>query len=184
MTMSVEQIWRAEHDALLSYLRRRVDSAELAEDLLQEVFVKVHTRLATLKQPENVRAWIYQIARHVVIDHYRKRELDEPLPAEFDLHSTEPERAEVFLRGAECWLPPMIECLPAGYREAVRLSDLQELPLTEVARQQGLSLSGAKSRVQRGRAKLKALLLESCDFEFDSRGAPIDCAPKPECRCS
>ena len=180
---SAEQIWREQRSALFSYIRRRVGDGDLAEDLLQEVFVRIHTRLATLNNSESLQSWIYQIVRNVIIDHHRTRKPFETLSADFDLSIAEPARDELFQQGAASWLPPMLECLPESYREAVRLSDLQELPLAEVARLQGLSLSGAKSRVQRGRAKLKAVLLESCEFEFDSRGRPIDCLPKPECCC-
>ena len=181
--LTAEQIWQTERGGLLNYLRRRVGQADVAEDLLQEVFVKVHARLVTLKNLASARAWIYRIARHTVIDYYRTQKPNDPLPAELEVRAAEPSRAEIFLQGAERWLPRMIECLPDDYREAVRLADLQEIPLTEVARWQGLSLSGAKSRVQRGRAKLKALLFEYCEFEFDSRGQPIGYVPKPKCRC-
>ena len=80
----------------------------------------------------------------------------------------------------------MIHDLPDPYREAVRLTEIEGLTQAELARRLGISLSGAKSRVQRGRAQLKEQLIECCRFEFDRRGAVIDCEPRrttpcPEC---
>ena len=68
------------------------------------------------------------------------------------------------------WLPGMISQLPDGYREAVELYELQGMPQKGIADKLGVSLSGAKSRVQRGREKLKSLLFDCCSFERDSRG--------------
>jgi len=76
---------------------------------------------------------------------------------------------------------PMIEMLPQGYREALVLAEIDGLSLKEVAERLGLSLPGAKSRVQRGREKLKKIFLECCHFKFDCRGNPIDWSPKKEC---
>jgi RNA polymerase sigma-70 factor, ECF subfamily len=181
--LTSEQIWREQRGALLSFIRRRVGSDDLAEDLVQEVFVRIHAQLPSLQNSARLQSWVYQIARHVVIDHHRTHKPAESLPPDFDLSVGEPEPAELILRSAENWLPSLVDCLPDGYREAVHLADLQEVPLAEVARHQGLSLSGAKSRVQRGRAKLKDLLLECCLLEFDHRGRIKDCAPKAACTC-
>jgi RNA polymerase sigma-70 factor, ECF subfamily len=74
----------------------------------------------------------------------------------------------------------MIQLLPENYREAVILSELKGLTQKEVARLQGTSLSGAKSRVQRGRSLLKNMLAECCRLEFDHRGRLCDYEPKGE----
>jgi RNA polymerase sigma-70 factor (ECF subfamily) len=68
----------------------------------------------------------------------------------------------------------MIERLPDHYRQAVMLSEIEGLKQREVAIKQGISLSGAKSRVQRGRKMLKEMLMAGCHFEFDHRGTVID----------
>jgi RNA polymerase sigma-70 factor, ECF subfamily len=78
-------------------------------------------------------------------------------------------------------LLPMIERLPAGYRKAILLSDIDGLSLKEVAQRLNLSLPGAKSRVQRGREKLRKIFLDCCNFKFDGRGKPIDWSPRDGC---
>ena len=78
----------------------------------------------------------------------------------------------------EACLEPMIKNLPFKYRQAVILSELENWPQKKVAKMQGLSLSGAKSRVQRGRAMLKDMLLDCCRFDCDNRGKVVDCQEK------
>jgi RNA polymerase sigma-70 factor, ECF subfamily len=175
---SLDQIWRDYHRELLSFIRRRV-GADLAEDLLQDVFVKAHSRLDTLADTDRVQSWLYQIARNTIIDYHRTRRNAEPLPDELaqrGAHDDDEDWREL----GKCLLP-MIERLPEGYREAILLSEIDGLPLKEVARRLNLSLPGAKSRVQRGREKLRNIFLDCCHFEFDCRGKPIDWVPREGC---
>jgi RNA polymerase sigma-70 factor (ECF subfamily) len=176
---SLDQIWRDYHSGLLSFIRRRVGAADLAEDILQDVFVKAHSRLDTLANEDRVQSWLYQIARNTIIDFHRTRKNAEPLPDEMAQqpeHNDDEEWREL----GKCLLP-MIERLPEGYREAILLSEIDGLPLKEVARRLNLSLPGAKSRVQRGRERLRNIFLDCCHFEFDSRGKPIDWVPREGC---
>jgi RNA polymerase sigma-70 factor, ECF subfamily len=63
----------------------------------------------------------------------------------------------------------MIEALPESYRHAIRLTELRGVAQSEAAKQTGLSVSGMKTRVQRGRRKLKTMLLQCCEIELDNR---------------
>jgi RNA polymerase sigma-70 factor, ECF subfamily len=78
----LDQIWHQYHTSLLSFIRRRVDVDDLAEDILQDVFIKAHLQLDTLERADQVQSWIYQIARNTIIDYYRTRKSTEPLPDE------------------------------------------------------------------------------------------------------
>jgi RNA polymerase sigma-70 factor (ECF subfamily) len=175
---SLDQVWRDYHSGLLSFIRSRVGAADLAEDILQDVFVKAHSRLDTLANADRIQSWLYQIARNTIIDYYRTRKSAEPLPDEL------PQRPEhnddEWQELGKCVLP-MIGMLPEGYRDALVLSEINGLPLKEVAERLNLSLPGAKSRVQRGREKLKSVFLDCCHFKFDCRGKPIDWSPKEGC---
>jgi RNA polymerase sigma-70 factor (ECF subfamily) len=173
----IEELWREHRGELLSFLRLRVGDAELAEDLLQGVFVKAQAGLPELRV-ERPRAWLYRVARNAVIDHYRTRRVGEPLPD--DLPETPAGDVEPGV-GLERCVRPMIELLPAGYREAVLLAHIEGLPLATVAERLGLSLSGAKSRVRRGRAMLERCFLDCCQVEVDRRGKPIRWAAKGDC---
>ena len=175
---SSNQIWHDYHLSLLGFIRRRVGAADLAEDLLQDVFVKVHSRLDTLADADRIQNWLYRIARNTIVDYHRTRKSVEPLPDEV---VWQPEREDKEWQELSRCVRPMIELLPEGYREALLLSEIQGLPLKEVAERLKLSLPGAKSRVRRGREKLKKVFLDCCHFEFDCRGKPIDWSPKNGC---
>ena len=174
---SLDQIWRDYHSGLLSFIRRRV-GADLAEDILQDVFVKAHSRLHTLANADRIQSWIYQIARNTIIDYHRTRKSAEPLPGEMEQRAEHND--EEWRELGKCVLP-MIEMLPEGYRDALLLSEIDGLPLKEVAQRLNISLPGAKSRVQRGRERLKNIFLDCCHFKFDCRGKPIDWSPKEGC---
>jgi RNA polymerase sigma-70 factor (ECF subfamily) len=123
---SLDQIWRDYHSGLLSFIRRRV-GADLAEDILQDVFVKAHSRLDTIADADGIQSWLYQIARNTIIDYHRTRKNAEPLPEEM---AERPEHNEEWRELGKCVLP-MIETLPEGYREALLLSEIDGLPLKE-----------------------------------------------------
>ena len=178
--LTTEELWTRFRGDLQGYLRRRTRDEHLAEDLLQEVFVRVHDGLGALEDEERVGAWLYRVARNVLADQARREqgtgdvdahELTEPVPEEGNAN------AEV--RG---WLGAMIARLPDGYRRALELSELQGLPLREVALRLGLTESGAKSRVQRGRRRLHALLSECCHFDLDRRGNVLAYVRRRRCR--
>jgi RNA polymerase sigma-70 factor (ECF subfamily) len=175
---SLDQIWRDYHSGLSGFIRRRIGDAELAEDILQDVFVKAHSRLDTLANADRIQSWLYQIARNTIIDYYRTRKDAEPLPDEM---AQRPEHNDEEWRALGKCVLPMIETLPEGYREALRLSEIDDLPLKEVAQRLNLSLPGAKSRVQRGRERLKRAFLDCCHVKFDRHGMPIDWWPKKDC---
>lgn len=132
----------------------------------------MHAGLGSLKDGTKLQGWLYQIARNAVTDHYRAQRSVAGIPG-WAAHpeSTRGERAVQEL--SEC-LHPMVQQLPENYREAIILSELRGLALKEVARMLGISLSGAKSRVQRGRALLKKMLADCCRLEFDHRGRLCD----------
>jgi len=162
---SLDQIWRDYHSGLLGFIRRRVGDADLAEDILQDVFVKAHSRLDTLANAGRIQSWLYQIARNTIIDYHRTRKSAEPLPDEM---AQQPEHDDDDWRELGKCVLPMIEMLPEGYREAILLSEIDGLSLREVAERLNLSLPGAKSRVQRGRERLKNIFLDCCHFKFEA----------------
>ena len=176
----VEAAWRELHDELLGFIARRVRTREDAEDILQEVMLRIHRSSGELERVERVTAWIYRIASNAIVDYYRKparRELpagwqadvEAPGESESAWVADEPDTAELRGELARC-LSPLVERLPASYRQALVLTELEGLTQAEAAARLGLSVSGMKTRVQRGRGRLKELLLDCCHVELDRRG--------------
>jgi len=172
------QIWEDFSGALKGFILKRIRDRDAAEDILQEVFLKIHSGVGTLDNQEGLRAWLYSITRNAVIDHIRRRKKDlvlEDLPEELPANSfgdgPSPDDFEPCLRA-------LATRLPGIYREPFILSELEGMSQKEMGENLGLSASTAKSRIQRGRVKMKEILLECCYFEFDDEGRIEEAQPK------
>jgi RNA polymerase sigma-70 factor, ECF subfamily len=186
-------IWQELQTRLRAFIAARVADQADVEDLLQEVFLRIHRHLDSLEQADRLQAWVYQITRNAIIDHYRapsvRRELPAGGPADLDgLDSTAVLPGEAGdaaeLRELAACLHPLIERLPGTYRQAIRLTELDGVRQNAAAAQLGVSVSGMKSRVQRGRQHLKQMLLECCHLELDRRGGIIDYRLRPGQSCT
>jgi RNA polymerase sigma-70 factor (ECF subfamily) len=171
--------WEAYRTKLHRFVLARVKDEAAAEDIVHDVLAKAYARRYTLRDHRKLGQWLYQIARNAIADHYRRRRPTEELPV--GLANQEPDTSDEAERELARCLTPFIEELPAHYRQAVILAELQGLTQREVASKLGLSVSGAKSRVQRARQILQTMLLECCRLEFDSRGGVADYEPKGDC---
>lgn len=171
--MSVsEKVWGEYRTRLRAFIRSRVSDDATSEDILQDVFLKIHTGLASLRDEKKLKSWLYQIARNAITDYYRSQKQTVELANQLPHPEIDPSE-KVTQELSEC-LHPMIQLLPENYRETIILSELKGLTQKEIAKLQGTSLSGAKSRVQRGRILLKNMLDECCQLEFDHRGRLCD----------
>ena len=186
MATTATEAWQQVHDGLRAFIAKRVANEAEVEDILQEVFLRIHQRIDSLKDPRRVVSWIYQITRHAIIDHYRRPQHHREMPVGLasDLEATglapatfavgrEADASELRVELSGC-LRPMIERLAKDYREAVTLVELEGLTQQAAAKRMGLSLSGMKSRVQRGRKQLKQMLDDCCLIQLDRRGGLTD----------
>jgi RNA polymerase sigma-70 factor, ECF subfamily len=178
---------------LRPYLARRVASSVDIDDLLQDIFVRMQQGLASLRNEERFGAWVYRIANSVLVDRARQRARAPLLAAENaegPSAFTEPtdaldERVQSDL--TEC-VALFVSRLPSAYRDALTLTELEGLTQKEASEMLGMSLSGLKSRVQRGRDKIRHMFEECCRISVDSRGHVIGCEPRkiaqvsPGCR--
>src|SRR5215472_19249225 len=182
MVTMTEQAWEAFHEPLHQFIRRRVSDEATAEDLLQEAFLKIHQHGSSLKDARHLESWIYQITRHLIIDSYRSRhqsmasldavetlDLPEELPDD-----------DIVSELLPC-VRAMVLALPDQDQQALILTEYQGLTQKELGERLGLSFSGAKSRVQRAREKLKQELLACCHFELDRRGHILNYQPRCDC---
>lgn len=161
-------LWQIHRFRLQGYIARRMRKHEDVDDILQEVFIKVQAGLHTVRSHGSASAWLYRIAANSIADHYRAQRPWEELPADDELAAPEAQPDPVAELTA-C-LQPFIAELPETYRAALQLSEIEGLPQKEVAHRLGISLSGAKSRVQRGREKLRLRLLDCCNIETGRNG--------------
>jgi RNA polymerase sigma-70 factor (ECF subfamily) len=158
-------------------MRRRAPPDDI-DDLVQETFLRVHRGLGDLRAAERVAPWVSRLARSVLVDHYRRHRPTEAL--DVDVAAPEGPPALDATPMVASWLPGFVAGLPETYREAVRLSELEGLSQREVARRLGLSPSGARTRVQRGRAKLREALLACCAVRLEG-GEVVDVRSNCDC---
>jgi RNA polymerase sigma-70 factor (ECF subfamily) len=181
MTPTVESIWNEFSDKLGQFIRSRVADPATADDIRQDVFVKVQTKLGQLDDPSKLQSWLYLIARNAIIDHYRTKKHTTEIPDSLQAEQTTDNDPE--MEGLKAAFRRMIYTLPDPYRDAIVLTEFEGLSQKQLAARLEISLSGAKSRVHRGRALLKRMLLDCCQFEFDRRGSVIECNPRRNSAC-
>ncbi len=179
--LSTKSIWELLSAKLRGFILSRVHDENVASDLVQETFLRIHKSLDTIDDDSRVESWVFQIARHLIADYYRsQKKTATPLGIEPENGT---EKSDNMNDRAAGWIAEMIGQLPDTYREAVRLYEMEHLPQQEIADRLGITLSGTKSRIQRGRELIKASLDACCKFEFDARGNILDYEKKNTTAC-
>ena len=175
--MEVSEIYKLYGSRLGAFIRSRVGQEADAEDLLQDVFVRIHTSIYQLSDRTRLESWLFAVTRNMITDYYRKKKpVSDSLP---DLPAEDVHRVNL----SECmW--PFVEQLPEKYRVAVRYCDIEGHTQQEFANHAGISLPGAKSRLQRGRKMLKSLFEACCHIETDKYGNVIEHIPRGKCGCA
>lgn len=188
-----EALWQEVHEGLLAFIRRRVRSPQDAEDILQDVFLRIHRNIQRMDDVQNVAGWVFRTASNAIIDHYRRRAVQtsaldkEAVRQAAEQSGAEGESdAEAGRELAAC-LVPLLQRIPVPYRDAIAMTDLGGLTQKKAALHLGLTHSGMKARVQRGRTKLREALLDCCHVEFGRRNGVVDYQPRgddcPDCGC-
>lgn len=183
MVVSINRIWEEFSIPLKRYIMKHVQDKHDAEDILQEIFCKIIHSMGYLENENKIQSWVYQITRNAIIDYYRSRKVVAALPQLFesriDEFAVEGEAADEI----SLCIRKMIDHLPDKYRQAIILTEFEGLTQKELAEKLGLSISGAKSRVQRARKRLKNMLMDCCHFEFDRLGHIIEYQHKEKICC-
>ena len=180
MAVSADLPWQELHGNLRAFIGRRVRNDADVDDLVQRVLLQIVKGVGSLRDAERLHAWVYRTARNVIVDHYRSSSVRREVTsgAADDSRWLAVPSCRSMTRPSPCanWptcLAPMLRQLSPTYREAVILADLEGITQAEGAERLGVSVSGMKSRVQRGRRQLKAVLDACCRIDLDSRGGLV-----------
>ena len=177
---TLAQDWTELGSRVRAFIGKRVNDSHAADDIVQDVMLKVQTQLESLPPEEKLAAWVLTIARHAIIDHYRSRGVRAHGDiADVDAADDSDEDRRDTAAGLTACVARMITQLPEPYRQAMELADIEGLPQKEIADRIGVSLSGAKSRVQRARQQLRRMLLDCCQIDRDRRGNIVDYQTTP-----
>lgn len=186
-TITFNEIWLKFSHPVKDFIRHQTHNSDITDDLLQEVFIKIHQNLHLLREEEKVVGWVFQIARNTVINYFRsqKHNLENQ-----ELFVTENESENAFKENdlnemVGIWLEEFKKDLAPKYQEALQLVDIEGISQVELANRLGISVSGAKSRVQRGREQLKQKLIDCCPVKTDQYGNIVEIQPKNgDCICT
>jgi len=174
--------WAAFECKLRAYVGRRVDGPA-ADDIVGDILEKLVRSKDKVEAAETPMAWVYRVAANAVTDHYRRRAAERRLldaaQAETGLSTPDAAAGDEAAALAGC-LAPMIDALPAPYGEALKLTDIGGMSQTAAAERLGLNPSAMKSRVQRGRRKLRESLLRCCRIGLNRRGDVLDVEPRED----
>src|SRR5829696_5545393 len=189
---SANDLWADLHERLRHFVGRRIGDPHAADDVAQEVLLRLHRSMGELRLEDRLDAFAYRIARNAIIDHYRSRASAKETPAEPDDLATridadgdtgqDPDADGPRRELARC-LRPLIRELPEPYREALTLTDLGKLSQPEAARVVGISLPGMKARVQRARAQIHTVLTDCCAVALDDSRHISDVQHTGPCAC-
>ena len=210
-TQVSEQLWRDVHERLTAFVAQRVDHPADVADLVQTVFLRAHQHMSALADEERLLPWLFQITRNAIADYYRsparRREVGAVAPDGALQLPPDGERFAAALSGsgqsgstelpdpgaasddasamrelAGC-MRPLVEQLPPTYREALTLVEFEGMSQVDLASQLGVSVSGMKSRVQRGRSMLRDTLLACCEVSRSATGGVLDFAARSGAPC-
>ena len=170
--------WEAHRRELLRFVARRVSDAQEANDLVQEVFLRATRLEHGLCGIDNRRAWLYQVARNLLIDRYRLAKEEVSHADEMGLSAEVPDLAPVEAL-SQC-LPRVLTELSPEDREAITLCDIEGLSQQTLADRLGLTLPAAKSRIQRARRRLREQLVTACQVQFDESGQVCCFVPRTQ----
>jgi len=169
--MNLESIWQEYSTSLRGFLYSRVSNDADVEDLLQEVLIKTHQNLDTVKSSEKIKPWLFQLANNTIIDFYRKKGRSRDISAADLWYADDDVVVEQAL--AQC-VEPFIRALPKKSADLLLAIDIEGQSQKDYAEKAGISYSTIKSQVQRGRAKLRTLFDDCCSLTLDKHGNVVE----------
>lgn len=179
--MEVAEVYTEFHRSLLTYVRSKIRSKEDAEDILQNVFTKISANADSLSEKEKIQNWLFTVTRNAVIDYYRVNakkknvELNESISEQLlDEASTDP------TKGLDNCVSTMIALLPEEYKSIVEDAEIHGISQKELAEKYNMAYSSMRSRVQRGRERLKQLFYNCCHIKTDKHGNVLQAQGRPD----
>lgn len=180
--MEITGLYTQFHSSLLSFIRSKIRSREDAEDILQNVFVKISSNVDKLSDEQKLKSWIFTITRNTIIDYYRVNASHKKIPVDNEIEETILD--EEYLdstKGLDQCMTSMINLLPDEYKSIIIDAELNGIKQKDLAEKYGMAYPSMRSRVQRGRERLKQLFYNCCHIQTDSLGNVIQAIGRKDC---
>ncbi|MBO3697422.1 sigma-70 family RNA polymerase sigma factor [Roseivirga sp. E12] len=168
----VAPVFQEYRTILTRFIQSRVNDPLESEELLSLVMMKIYDNCEKVEGVRNIEAWLITIARNTITDYFREQQ--KITKKELDINIVD-EPSQALYEELESCVPSLIQKLPEKYARPLADYELKGIPQKELAIVYGLSESGLKSRVQRGRIMLKALFTEYCGHLVVEQGCS-DCS--------
>lgn len=186
--VAVDAVWEEFSGELRTFIGRRVSRPQDVDDILQLVALRLTQNAEVDRDRKTLLGWLYAVTRNAITDHYRsairRREVaTDEVPERPTVDLSDEADAEQALAGLASCVRPLMQLLPEDQAAAVDIVDLNGVSQGDAARRAGISVSGMKSRVQRGRRALQDLITACCEVSLDVRGAVQEFRPLPEGNC-
>ncbi len=176
--MTTKEVWTQYSEDVKRFILSKVKDSSLADDIVQDTFLKVHAKLHTLKDLNKLKSWIFSIARNSMMDHFKKVNKTFEI-ADFELETEIPENVHT---EKDC-LRGILQSLPKKYRDPLFLSDIKGLNQSEVARQLNQNLPTTKSQIQRARKLIAQGFMDCCGFVLNEQGYLVgEIQEKEDCK--
>ena len=164
--METKKIWDNFNEELYFYILKRVKNIDIANDIFQDTFLKIHSNLSSLKEDEKARAWVFQITRNEIFNYFNKESVySEKLDSNIEVFTQQYEHI--------CCFDKFIDNLPEIYRQVIELIYIEGKKQKDVAKELEISLENVKARVKRAKDILKKEFNECCKYELDKNGKLI-----------
>lgn len=180
--MELAAIYTRFYQVLLGFIKSKVNNQQDAEDILQNVFIKVAAGVGELNRKEKLQSWIYAITRNSIIDYYRVNSGKKSSTSEEDMAErfTDEEYIDT-TKGLDYCLMNFVKQLPAEYRDIIIDVEIKGLKQKDLTEKYQLAYPSVRSRVQRGRERLKQFLLDCCHIQWDKRGNILEVQSRSAC---
>jgi RNA polymerase sigma-70 factor, ECF subfamily len=175
---NIFEIWEDYKSALLGYIKKRVADNHDAADILQEVLLKSYQFCSKGKTVLHLKSWLYKIAQNSIIDYYKKVNRNIP----FNIDPQYEQNEQSLIGEASEYIKVLLKLLPDEYAIPLNMYDLEGIDQKTISASLNLTLPNTKSRIQRGRVKLKERFLECCIVDFDEQGEMVRFDIKPQCK--
>lgn len=176
--MTTNQVWTKYAKDVQFFILSKVKDKTITDDILQDTFIKIHTKLHTLKDLTKLKSWIFTIARNSIMDYFKSTNKT------FELANFETEtKIETQSHTEKDCLQGILQSLPKKYRDPLFLSDIKGLKQQEVADQLNQSLPTTKSQIQRARKLIAKGFMDCCGFVLNDEGKLVgEVQDKDDCK--
>ena len=174
---NIFEIWEEYKSSLFDYIKKRVADEDDAKDILHDVLLKSYQYCSKGKTVLYLKSWLYKITQNTIIDYHKKN--NKNISLSIDIAKVQDEKS--IIGEASDYIKVLLKLLPNDYAIPLYMSDIDGIDQKVIGESLGLTLSNTKSRIQRGRVKLKERFLECCVVSFGESGEMVSFDIKPEC---